>query len=101
MTTRDHRRRPLLTVTLWRRDPASGPRSFAQAERFRCGRDLATARRTALQALPLVETTRYTYHRDTGRADYAEIRTRDGDHIEWVNPEVRLVPSVGDLGWTP
>jgi hypothetical protein len=58
------------------------------------------ARLWAQSKLPAISATTYTYHRDIGRADFVELY-RDGKRIETVEPECRIVASVGELGWTP
>lgn len=47
-----------------------------------------------------VVTTSACYHRDIGRAASVDIR-QGGKCLLSVMPEVDIVPSVGELGWTP
>lgn len=69
----------------------------------------------ARSVLEPVVTTRGNYHRDIGRADSVDVsplppkaytlRQRCGvwarNRTVTIEPEVHIVPSVGELGWTP
>jgi hypothetical protein len=55
-----------------------------------------------------VVTTRDNYHRDTARADFCTIGKLNGrgNRGNWrnsrnIDPECVIVPSVGELGWSP
>ena len=54
---------------------------------------------TAKRLLPVVETTRYpdVYHRAVQRAPYCKV-ARGARRPEQVDPEVRIVKSVGEVG---
>lgn len=58
------------------------------------------ARKAVAEALGTITATRYTVNRELERAPSARIESRAGRGI-WLNPEVRIVPSVGEHGWTP
>lgn len=80
------------------------------------GANLRYARDRARDMLPIpwVEGTSWTWSRDLRNAPYVVIELRErkrtaggrlcpvivGRH-EYIEPEVRIVPSVGELGWTP
>jgi len=115
-------------VSLWRR--VWGERSYERISTVHVvGSSLAHARERAAQMVGTIETTRHNVSRDLRAAPYAVIETRHtesrplimaregfpprhrlhrkrviamikGRH-EIVEPDVRIVPSVGDLGWTP
>jgi hypothetical protein len=62
---------------------------------------------------PFVEGTHWTYSRELRDAPYVVLQRRETRRVggrvvhvlvgrrEYVEPEVRIVPSVGELGWTP
>lgn len=73
---------------------------------------LKAARLWAKSSLGSISTTRYNVSRDLGRAPFVGIcecppghpSRRDsafmgGKHIEHVEPEIHIVPSVGELGY--
>jgi hypothetical protein len=55
----------------------------------------------ALLAPHRVHTTRDCYHRDVGRAAYVTVTDRDGIIRHMADAPVTIVPSVGELGYTP
>ena len=80
------------------------------------GSDLGHARERARNMLPVpfVEGTRYTWSRDLAAVPYVVIERREARRLpsgriahvivgrcEVVHAESRIVPSVGELGWTP
>lgn len=75
-------------------------------------RDHALDHARALLPVPFVETTTYTASRELRAAPAVllELRQTRGHgpkaatkivRSRWIEPEVRYVPSVGELGWTP
>ncbi len=60
----------------------------------------ANAFATKVLCKHVVETTNALYHQDMYRSNYCEI-LQDKNMIGTIYPEVRIVPSVGELGYTP
>jgi hypothetical protein len=111
------RRKHTYIAAVWQRDIASGRGNYRRLSPIHnLGSDLTHACERARNMLPVpfVEGTAYTWQRDLEHAPYAVIERREmrrlpsgrimhiivGRH-EYVEPEVRIVPSVGELGWTP
>lgn len=122
------RARVAYVVSLWRY--VYGERTYERISPIHViGSSLDQARERAAQMAGSIEATRYNVDRDLRRAPYAVIETRHtesrpvlsasegfspshrlhrrrvvstikGRH-EIVSPDVRIVPSVGDLGWSP
>jgi hypothetical protein len=121
------RRNPIYVVSIWRY--VWGERSYERISPIHVvGSSIAHARERAAQMAGSIESTRYNVSRDLRAAPYAVIETRHtesrpilstegfppshrrhrrriirsikGKH-EIVEPEVRIVPSVGEIGWTP
>lgn len=59
-----------------------------------------SARKAIAQALGEITATQYSVARELERAPSARIERRSGRR-EWFGPRVRIVPSVGELGWAP
>ena len=55
----------------------------------------------AESVLGTIQVTRYNYHRDLQRAAEVRLETRSGEYLGYVSPEPIIVPSVGELGWSP
>lgn len=84
---------------------------------YRLGRNLAHARERMVSVLPIpwVEGTQWTWERELAMAPYGVIQRQERHTLPsgrtmWVmshargvcvDPEVRIVASVGELGWTP
>jgi hypothetical protein len=95
-------------VTLWKRDPSA--REHFMADRRIVG-TLKAARLFAADRLEPVTTTRALFHDTIGRSDYVSVynirgrdRTKRADEggpvwVDTISPKVRLVPSVGELGY--
>lgn len=108
------KRKHTYIATIWRYDSADRAHTRQPAE-YNLGSDLDSARKRARALLPVraVEATRYTWGREQARADHVALRRRevrqsagrivraDVGRYEWFLPEVQIVPSVGELGWTP
>ncbi len=108
------KRKHTYIATIWKYEwPHSHNR---QPTEYNVGSDLHRARERARDLLPqrTVTCTRHTYERDISRADHVAIRRRDTrrdangrivdvyvGRYEWFTPQGHVVPSVGDLGWTP
>lgn len=104
-------------ATVWERDVASGRGAYRRISAIHVlGSDLGRARERARDMLPIpfVEGTQYTWSRDLAAVPYVVIRRRETRRLptgrikrvfvgraEYVEAEVRIVPSVGELGWTP
>lgn len=63
----------------------------------------------AASILPTTVTTNDCYHRDVGRAPSVRLETDigraadnlRGSFVRYIEAPVRIVPSVGELGWSP
>ena len=104
-------------AAVWQRDIAAGRGAYRRISAIHnLGSDLSHARERARNMLPapFVEGTDYNWSRELRNAPYAVIERRESRRLpsgriahvivgrhEYVEPEVRIVPSVGDLGWTP
>lgn len=87
---------PRYTVVLYRPE---WPHNYEVVATYRCGASLAAAVRTAesLTAPHAVDRTAFGSRDRTWHADLI----RDGRYVDTCESPVRIVPSVGDLGWTP
>lgn len=104
-------------AAVWQRDIAVGPYEYRRISAIHVlGSNLERARDRARNMLPCswVEGTDYNWQRELRNAPYVVIERREARRLpsgriahvivgrhEYVSPEVRFVPSVGDLGWTP
>jgi hypothetical protein len=79
--------------------PSSDPRVHVRTKVILCPSN-RSARRLAAQELGTIEATQYTVARELERAPGARIESRRGRGI-WMGPRVRIVASVGELGWSP
>lgn len=65
--------------------------------------DVWQAEQWARRKLPAVVTTNAMYHHDMGRAASMRLERVTDKHnsqfVKWVEPEVVIVPSVGELGY--
>ncbi len=87
-----------IRIQLWNPHPTE-PHAYVRGRSFTAG-SWSKAVRKAEAAMPPVFATRYTYHRDMRRAGYAELTRRTGQR-QTVEPVCHIVPSVGELGWSP
>lgn len=110
-------RKHVYIAAVWQRDISGGRGAYRRISAVHnLGSNLNHARERARNMLPIpfVEGTRHTWQRDLGQAAYAVIERRELRRLpsgrlasvivgrrEYVEPEVRIVPSVGELGWTP
>ena len=103
-------------VELCKRDAYGG-----DAYEFRTFGSERAARNWVAPLLGTISVTNDTYHRDLGRANYARVIAAKGDVLQaaakedtifrrgltrgmsvyYIYPEVVVVPSVGELGYTP
>jgi hypothetical protein len=104
-------------AAVWQRDISAGRGAYRRVSAIHnLGSDLGHARERARNMLPVpfVEGTSWTWQRDLGHAPYAVIERREERRLpsgriahvivgrrEYVEPGVRIVPSVGELGRTP
>lgn len=66
----------------------------------RSGGSKRWAELVAKDLLKPVVCTKYTYHRDMGRADYIKVIKADfSEKTYTIDPEATIVPSVGELGY--
>ena len=102
---------------VWQRDIAVGPYEYRRISPVHVlGSNLAHARERAFNMLPVkaVEGTDYSASRELRLAAYTVIERREMRRLpsgrlisvivgrsEHISPDLRYVPSVGDLGWTP
>ncbi len=85
----------LIIAEYWKKDPDGWTLAWT-----RSGGSVAWVKLLAADTLKHVVTTRYNYHRDMGRADYIRYIPADGsDEAKFIEPEVIIVPSVGELGY--
>lgn len=87
----------LYTCELWLRDDTGWT-----CQEIRTGGSLRWGQLCGTDLLKphAVTTTRYNYHRDTARAAFVHVCVK-GVTVDTVEPEVCIVPSVGELGWSP
>lgn len=76
-----------------------GFRSYALVHTFACGTSLAAALRIAESSLAPHAVER-TAHGSREPMWFADLLC-DGKVIDTCEPDIRIVPSVGELGWTP
>ena len=79
--------------------PSGEPHTYIKTRSVLC-HSHRKARKLAAETLGTVVATQYTVNRELERAPSARIESRRGRGV-WVTPEVRIVPSVGEQGWTP
>jgi hypothetical protein len=87
----------VIKATLWARDKYEP--AFNAIDTRRIGTERAVELWAASALAPIV-TTRDCYHRDVASAPWIDLVRTDGT-TRTISPEVIIVPSVGELGWTP
>lgn len=113
----EHLRHHTYIAAIWTRKCDATGRYYERTSPVHVlGSDLHNARERARGMLPVpfVEGTRHTWSRDLAAVPYVVIERREARRLpsgriahvivgrhEYIEPEVRIVPSVGDLGWTP
>ncbi len=97
-----NRRKPTYIVRFWRPVYDDGP-THVLAATFNCGTSLENARRFAERLLAPYKQERTRWSRVPHTEDYgADISLEGSDRpLEIVECPWDLVPSVGELGWTP
>lgn len=96
--------KPTYIATIWSRDPENPRQWIRSSPSFVLGSNLRHARDRARDLLPIksIETTRWNVSRDLSRVPFMMLTRRDQrGRPEIIEPDVWIVPSVGELGWTP
>jgi hypothetical protein len=89
----------LYVATHYTYSPVTGP-GVGETRTFGTRRTAELWAHSLLKRTPVV-TTNDCYWRDLGRAPCVRMSRKDQVASETILPEVHVVPSVGELGWTP